>query len=333
VQSRRLAEKIIFLGSLFICLSMNASFDFRSFYQAKSHRMHTSNVCLTSEQIDKLRRVLNPTIPIYPSPSTSSCPTLHIVPKDFLRQLLIKLKQHEINVSDVRLNGGAASYVLIDDSNFAYRDIDILFCIDTPLTMKRQTTLFASNNDSYSCDTWTIIKYVICSCLIEYMPDIQQFTPKFLSTILDTYTKKNIHITSEHDSWALLSLQNLLGRNLELKFIKHWKRQWQFSVDSFQIDLEPLLFESVNSSSSLAQSITRQLPTMNIQIEAFNAVHIRSDHQTQDISTTPLQFGFFTPSSLSSSALPIITNKSSQTLTTITTVDTLTRRMRCMTFD
>jgi len=281
--------------------------------------MHVSSVYLTPEQSDKLRRVLTPTIPIYPSPPTSSFPTLHITPKDFLRQVLLKLKEHSINISSIRLHGGAASYVLVDDSDFVYRDIDILFLIKTPLSSQQQTTLFSSNHEPYLCDVWTIIKYIISSCLIEHIPNASTCTQYFISSVLDTYTKKNIKITSEQDSWALLSLQNLLGQNLELKFVENLKRQWQFSVDSFQIDLKPLLFEKSNP-----QSITTKIQTQSLVIEAINGVTIVKKEKNihPNPSTSPLQFGFFTPSSLPNVSENKNNNIRCQTLATITTIET-----------
>ena len=287
--------------------------------------MYDSSIFLTPEQIDKLRRVLTPTIPIYPSPQTSSFPTLHITPKDFLRQLSFKLKQHSIDVSSIRLHGGAASYVLVNNSDFVYRDIDILFLIKTSLSSQQQTTLFSSNNEPYLCDVWTIIKYVISSCLIEHIPNSSSCTQYFISSVLDTYSKKNIKISSEQDSWALLSLQNLLGQNLELKFVENLKRQWQFSVDSFQIDLTLLLSENSNESSLNVPSITKKTPTKRLVINAINGLTIvqknkETDHYT---STSPLQFGFFSPSSLSN----INGNEDNihcQTLATITTHQTST---------
>jgi hypothetical protein len=218
--------------------------------------MHVSNsnnnnnnpkVYLNNDQTDKLKHILDRSIPIYSS-SSSLFPTLNLTPRHFLRQVFTKLKEYSIDITSIRLNGGAASYVLVNDSNFAYRDIDILIHIQTPLSSEQKTTLFSSNNQPYLCDVWTIIKYIICSCLLEHIhnatsPDSssQQYTHHYLSNVLDTYAKKNIKISSEQDSWALLSLQNYSGQNLELKFVEHLKRQWQFSVDSFQINLEPLL--------------------------------------------------------------------------------------------
>jgi hypothetical protein len=281
--------------------------------------MHVSPVYLTSKQIDKLRRVLTPTIPIYPSPPTSSFPTLHIIPKDFLRQVLVRLKQHSIHISTVRLYGGAASYVLINDSDFVYRDLDILFHINTPLSSQKQTTLFSSNNEPYLCDVWTIIKYIISSCLIENIPNPSACTQYFIASVLDTYTNKNIKITSEQDSWALLSLQNLLGQNLELKFVENLKRQWQFSVDSFQINLKPFLSERLNTP----QSITTNIQTRSLVVGAINGVTIikKDKDMEQNTSTSPLQFGFFTPSS-SLNINEEENNIKCQTLATITTIET-----------
>lgn len=41
--------------------------------------------------------------------------------------------------------------------------------------------------------------------------------------------------------WSLISLHNTEGQNIELKFVDKMKRQFQFSVDAFQIHLDTLL--------------------------------------------------------------------------------------------
>ncbi|CAF1146921.1 unnamed protein product [Rotaria sordida] len=315
---------------------------------------------LTCEQTDKLKHILDRSIPICSSPP-SSFPTLNLTPRYFLRQVLYKLKEYSIDITSIRLNGGAASYVLVNDSNFVYRDIDILIHIKTPLSSEQKTTLFSSNNEPYLCDVWTIIKYTICSCLLEHITNIktseqqsQQYTHHYLSTILDAYAKKNIKISSEQDSWALLSLQNYSGQNLELKFVEHLKRQWQFSVDSFQINLEPLLYEKqINNYSnrnlshiyncSSISSITKTIKTKNLIIDAINGLTIiKKDYDNNDerndlknsneknchqnnfllTSTSPLRFGFFTPSS-SPNTIEQENNIECRTLATITTISTL----------
>lgn len=304
---------------------------------------------LSSEQAEKLKRVLDRTIPIYPS-SPSSYPTLHIVPRDFLRSVLLKLAQNSIDISGIRLNGGAASYVLKNDSDFVYRDIDILFLVSTPLSSEQKTTLFSSTGEAHLCDVWTIIKYVICSCLLEHISNAsstttqQQCTHHQVALLLDTYAKKNIKIVSDQDSWALLSLQNMLGQNLELKFVERLKRQWQFSVDSFQINLETLLLPKTTTTTNnrigtatatngdtikcpSISSITKTITTKNLTIEAINGLTIikptKQDNETSSTSTSPLQFGFFTPSSSpEKQQIDIENNIECRTLATITTIAT-----------
>ncbi|CAF2994863.1 unnamed protein product [Rotaria socialis] len=282
--------------------------------------MHSSPVYLTLPQIDKLRRVLTPTIPIYPSPPTSTFPTLHITPRDFLRRVLLKLNEHSIDISDIRLYGGAASYVLVKDSDFVYRDIDILFIVKTPLSSQQQTTLFSSNNEPYLCDLWTIIKYIVSSCLIEHIPTASTCSQYFISSVLDTYAKKNIKISSEQDSWALLSLQNLLGQNLELKFVENIKRQWQFSVDSFQIDLKSVLSDKNVNQLSNPESITKKVQTKSLVIDAINGITIlKNKVEDQNTSTSPIQFGSFSPTS-SRKMSEHDSTINCQTLATITTI-------------
>ncbi|CAF2074880.1 unnamed protein product [Rotaria magnacalcarata] len=321
---------------------------------------YNTKVYLTCEQTDKLRHILDRSIPICPSPA-SLFPTLNITPRNFLRQVLCKLKEYSIELTSIRINGGAASYVLVNDSNFVYRDIDILIHIKTPLSSEQKTKLFSSNNEPYLCDVWTIIKFIVSSCLLEHITDVkaneqqsQQHTHHYLSTVLDTYASKNIKISSEQDSWALLSLQNYAGQNLELKFVEHLKRQWQFSVDSFQINLEPLLNEKQTNnhsnrklshmySCSSISSITKTIKTKNLIIDAINGLTIikkdydddneRNDSKNSNeknhqnnipvISTSPLRFGFFTPPSSSPDTIEEESNTiECQTLATITTIST-----------
>ena len=328
---------------------------------SNNNNLNNNKVYLTNVQTDKLKHVLDRSIPIYSS-SPATFPTLNLTPRHFLRQVFYKLKEYAIDITSVRLNGGAASYVLVNDPNFLYRDIDIIIHIQTPLSSEQKTTLFSSNNQSYLCDVWTIIKYIVCSCLLEHITNATSpteqtspnYTHHYLSNVLDTYARKNIKISSEQDSWALLSLQNYSGQNLELKFVEHLKRQWQFSVDSFQINLEPLLFEMKSHPSQTCHrqiwkcpsisSITKTIKTKNLIIDAINGLTIIKkeclDNDDVDVaaegkedlsngqektllnaSSSPLQFGFFTPSS-SPKIIDQENNIECQTLATITTIST-----------
>lgn len=54
---------------------------------------------------------------------------------------------------------------------------------------------------------------------------------------------KLIQVSTDNDKWSLFSLNNEYGRCIELKFVNKMRRQFEFSVDSFQIHLDPLLNE------------------------------------------------------------------------------------------
>jgi hypothetical protein len=124
---------------------------------------------------------------------------------------------------------GAASYVLTNDKSFSYSDIDFIFRCDLS-----------------SESTWTQIKTTVCECLARQI-SISGSSSTQLSfspiIIQAAYVEKVVRVInpSNNDSWALMSLCNVNGQNIELKFVDRMKRQFQFSVDSFQILLDPLL--------------------------------------------------------------------------------------------
>jgi hypothetical protein len=127
---------------------------------------------------------------------------------------------------------GAASYVLTNDKSFSYSDIDFIFRCDLS-----------------SESVWTQIKTTVCECLARHISSTK--TSSSLSSQLSfspiiiqaAYVEKVVRVInpSNNDSWALMSLCNVNGQNIELKFVERMKRQFQFSVDSFQILLDPLL--------------------------------------------------------------------------------------------
>lgn len=56
----------------------------------------------------------------------------------------------------------------------------------------------------------------------------------------DAYIRKMVKV-AELDRWSLFALNNEAGKSIELKFMDTMRRQFEFSVDSFQITLDPLL--------------------------------------------------------------------------------------------
>jgi adenylate kinase family enzyme len=122
---------------------------------------------------------------------------------------------------------GAASYVLTNDKSFSYTDIDFVFRCDLS-----------------SESIWSQIKSLVCECLSQQIPLSSSSQLTFSPIIIQTaYVEKIVRVInpSNNDSWALISLYNINGQNIELKFVDRMKRQFQFSVDSFQISIDPLL--------------------------------------------------------------------------------------------
>ncbi|WP_227636429.1 terminal nucleotidyltransferase, partial [Klebsiella pneumoniae] len=60
-------------------------------------------------------------------------------------------------------------------------------------------------------------------------------------TLKEAYVQKLVKVNTEQDRWSLISLSNNNGRNVELKFVDSIRRQFEFSVDSFQIVLDSML--------------------------------------------------------------------------------------------
>lgn len=124
------------------------------------------------------------------SSSTSTLPILTVIPSLFLIRLKTEAEQqYGLDLHDIRLSGGAASFVLDPTGDLAFRDLDFLISV----------------NDVTSETNWSNIKQAVFASLPLKNQENQQF-----------YTDKMIRIINEHDRWGLISLRNADGRNLEL---------------------------------------------------------------------------------------------------------------------
>jgi hypothetical protein len=74
-------------------------------------------------------------------------------------------------------------------------------------------------------------------------------------SLKEAYVSKMVKVT-EGDRWSLISLgTNHRGKNVELKFVHTMRRQFEFSVDSFQIILDSLiLFYDCASTMPISES-------------------------------------------------------------------------------
>ncbi|MBN3322802.1 TET5C nucleotidyltransferase, partial [Atractosteus spatula] len=189
--------------------------------EAGSNQSRCSSV-LTWEQVRLLDEVMTEAVPVH---GRGNFPTLEVRLKDIVQMVRSRLEEKGIRVRDVRLNGSTASHVLVQDNGWLYKDLDVIFRVDLPSEAEFQ-----------------LVKDVVLGTLLDFLPEgvnKEKITP---TTLKEAYVQKLVKVCTDLDRWSLISLSNNNGRNVELKFVDSIRRQFEFSVDSFQIVLDSLLF-------------------------------------------------------------------------------------------
>ncbi|MGH0160210.1 UNVERIFIED_CONTAM: hypothetical protein FKN15_058694 [Acipenser sinensis] len=187
---------------------------------------------LTIEQVHTLDQVLTEVIPIH---GRGNFPTLEVKPKDIIHVVKERLVEKEITVRDIRLNGSTASHVLVKENGTSYKDLDIIFGVELPKQ-----------------EDFQIVKEVVLDCLLDFLPKCVNKDKITALTMKDAYVQKMVKVSTEHDRWSLISLSNNRGKNVELKFVNSMRRQFEFSVDSFQIILDHILESYQDSEREMA---------------------------------------------------------------------------------
>ncbi|XP_024866203.1 uncharacterized protein LOC108247423 [Kryptolebias marmoratus] len=176
---------------------------------------------LTLEQVQALDQVLTEVIPIH---GRGNFPTLQVRAKDIIRVVKDRLTERDIQVRDIRLNGATASHVLVRDNGLGYRDLDIIFGVELP----RQ-------------EDFQVIKEVVLGSLRDLLPCGVNKRKITCLTMKEAYVQKMVKVFNEHDRWSLISLSNSRAKTVGLRFVSSLRRQFEFSVDSFQIILDRML--------------------------------------------------------------------------------------------
>jgi len=180
-----------------------------------------SEAVLSYEQVTRLDGVMQQVVPIH---GRGNFPTLEIKLKDLVQVVKTNLANDDVLVKDIRINGGAASYVLAADSAPPYKDVDLIFKVSLD-----------SNR------TFDKIKNAVLDSLLNFLPEGVSKTRMSSCSLKEAYVHKMVKVRpTEGDRWSLISLNNNQGKNVELKFVDVMRRQFEFSVDSFQINLDSL---------------------------------------------------------------------------------------------
>ena len=176
---------------------------------------------LTFEQVTRLDNVLQEILPIH---GRGNFPTIEVTLRDLVAVVRAKLTADSVPVRDIRINGGAASHILATDCDQVYNDIDLIFAVEL------------GSQRSYDR-----VKNAVLDALLEFLPVGINKKRMSSCSLKEGYVNKMVKVANESDRWSLISLSNNGGRNVELKFVDTMKRQFEFSVDSFQIMLDSIL--------------------------------------------------------------------------------------------
>uniref|UniRef100_A0AAF5I2M2 polynucleotide adenylyltransferase n=1 Tax=Strongyloides stercoralis TaxID=6248 RepID=A0AAF5I2M2_STRER len=178
-----------------------------------------SSIELNEKQLEKLKTVMRYKVEIH---GKDSFPTIEVELHKLIKCVRRKLSENNINLKYVKMNGGAASYVLADE-DFLYADLDLIFALN-----------FSKP------ETFDKVKTSVFDALIEMMPRTINKNNLHEDILKDIYISKMVKV-DEKDKWSLFSLYNNVGKCIELKFVDNMHRQFEFSVDSFQITLDSML--------------------------------------------------------------------------------------------
>ncbi|KAK7913689.1 hypothetical protein WMY93_013900 [Mugilogobius chulae] len=199
---------------------------------------------LSWEQVSRLNDVLSEVVPVH---GRGNFPTLEVRLKDIVSRVHARLERSGIRVKDMRLNGSTASHVLVQDMGWSYKDLDVIFRVDLPHEAEFQ-----------------LIKEVVLGTLLDFLPEgvnKEKITPM---TLKEAYVQKLVKVHTEQDRWSLISLSNNNGRNVELKFVDCIRRQFEFSVDSFQIILDSMLSFYDLSTEPMSQEVHPQIEAESV---------------------------------------------------------------------
>lgn len=181
---------------------------------------------LSFEQVQRLTTVLATRVKILPK--EGNFPALSISPSRLVKVVRKRLEERGISVKDVRLNGSGASFCLVEERDLPpqprYNDLDVIFGVEL--------------RDDFDLH---IIKDQVLNSLFDFFPDGAQTDRISCYMLEESYVKKMVKVSTGTDRWSLIALGDESGMNIELKFVHNMRRQYEFSVDSFQIILDPVL--------------------------------------------------------------------------------------------
>lgn len=228
---------------------------------------------LSYDQVDRLCGVLTEPVKLPPKDPGSNFPVLNISPAGIVKVVRQRLIERGIKVHDIRMNGSAASYCLCESHSeylpeLKFNDVDLIFGV----SIEREYDFH-------------VIKEEVLMSLLEFFPEESSKSRISSHLLEETYVRKMVLVVNHTSRWSLLSLGDERGtRSIELKFVSKIKRQFEFTVDSFQIFLDEYLTYGKCTADSPVSISAKFFPTVHAisvygdYAEAMNHLNNRLIH-------------------------------------------------------
>ncbi|GMT31126.1 hypothetical protein PFISCL1PPCAC_22423, partial [Pristionchus fissidentatus] len=201
---------------------------------------------LNKNQMERLQQLLNENVEI---DGAGGFPEIILPLRHFVIALKRQLTSAGLSPLSIKINGGAATAIAAS-REFAYSDIDLIISAD-----------FGEE------DSFNKAREALLAVVLDQMPSSTIKSRISAETLTDVYVKKMIKVNGHSgDKWSLFSFNNHLGRCLEIKFVDSMQRQYEFSVDSFQVLLDPIL-EDPEKPFALLTSAFRDVDEALVHLE------------------------------------------------------------------
>lgn len=198
---------------------------------------------LSYEQVRRLEEVVNGPLVVE---GRGHYPNLAMTVRKLIVAVRKRLEQDGMSVEDVRINGSAANHIVIGGNEGnqiqAYNDIDLIFRLDQPPN-KPSNTGTKNDNDFPGYDLHKVKDSALLA-LLEFFASDVCLDHIGSSALSEAYGRKMVKIDPTSlcpDRWSLITLKNLSGPDVEMKFVCSMRRPYEFSVDSFQIIVDSFL--------------------------------------------------------------------------------------------
>ena len=120
---------------------------------------------------------------------------------------------------------------------------------------------------------WVLLKDAYVNKMVKIYEHNSSSSPSSATTPTtsapSSLSSESVDSTRALSRWSLISLYNRHGQNVELKFVDKMRRQFQFSVDGFQIDLSALLAYYDALDSGLQQQLMNEQVYPTVRAESM----------------------------------------------------------------